>query len=153
MSFWFQEEGSWSLDVGWVAKTEASKGVKWWEGCVEELGKGRSRKPWWKFTAIMSFVEPHGTNYDLKKTQRAWREMCLALDIFGQGLFLSLPLAMLEHATRGNNITVLFRFWAANTDRILEGGFDGWVHRTTTHHHHHQLSGQLKKWLFQGAIL
>lgn len=66
---------------------------------------------------------------------------------FGQGLFFSPPLAMLEHATRGNNITVLLRFWAAHTDRILEGGFDGWVHRTTTHHHH-QLSGQLKKMAF-----
>lgn len=71
---------------------------------------------------------------------------------FGQRLFFSPPLAMLEHATRGNNITVLLRFWAANTDRILEGGLHGWVHRTTTHHHH-QLSGQLKKWLFQGVIL
>lgn len=48
----------------------------------------------------MSSVEPHGSNYDLKKTLQAWREICLALDIFGQGLFFSSPLAMLEHVSR-----------------------------------------------------
>lgn len=96
ISFWFQEKSC----FGWVARIEASRALKWSVGYVGELRKGRSWKPWWKFTPIMSFVKPHGSNYDLKKTLQAWREMCLALDIFGQGLFFFSPLAMLEHVSR-----------------------------------------------------
>lgn len=67
ISFWFQEEGC----LGWVTPTEACTALKWSMGCVGELGKKRNRKPRRKFMAFMSSVEPHGSNYDLKKTLQA----------------------------------------------------------------------------------